>query len=292
MELRRGIILILVMAAMTTVTILPCYSQEKKADEDIWTEEGPRGPGGGPGPRGPGGGPGRGGRGGRGRFELTDEEINRVLDNLKESNPKKAKELAELRDKNPNQFRDELRRHGREEFGKIIKGRIEKWRKERQNDFLEWLGTAVPKVSRDLAKLKDKDPDLYTKKYEIIREKYERIYEEGRRNPVLAQVLIEDIKLKETRKELVEKIKASKDERQKKLLIAELQEVVARRFDLITRRKQIEYERLLDWLERLQDQITKSRKEMSIWMDDEYKGENVKKRMQDLLEDTSGFNWD
>jgi hypothetical protein len=295
MELRRGIIVILIMAAITTATIQPCFSQEKsedkKADEDIWGEDGPRGPGGGPGRGGPGGGPGRGARG-RGRFELTDEEVNQILKNLQESNPKKAKELIELREKDPNQFSIQLRRHGREEFGKIIRERMDKWRKERQNDFLEWLGKAVPREAQELANIKITNPNLYADKFELVWRKYERIFEEGRRNPELADVLIEDLKLKEKREELVKKIKTSRNERQKKLLIAELEEVISKRFDLIIRRKQIEYERLLRWLKELQDQITESRKKMNIWMDKGYKDENVKNRMQDLLEETPGFNWD
>ena len=72
MELRRGIILILVIAAMATITISPCSSEENKTEEDIWTEDVPRGPGGGQGRGGPGGGPGRGGRG-PGRY-ITREE--------------------------------------------------------------------------------------------------------------------------------------------------------------------------------------------------------------------------
>ena len=292
MELRRGIIVILVMATMATVIILPCFPQEKKADQDIWGEDETRGPGRG----GPGGGPGRGGpgRGGRGRarFELTEEEIDRVMKSLQESNPAKAKELRELREKDPNQFTAELRRHGREEFGKIIRERIDKWRKERQNDFLEWLDKAVPQKARDLAQLKQTNPSLYTEKFELVWRKYERIFEESRRNPELAQVLIEDLKLKESRVELVKKIKAARDERRKKLLIAELEEVVARRYDLIVRRRQIEYERLLRWLKELQDRVNESRKEMAIWMDEGYKDENVKKRMHDLIEETPGFSWD
>ena len=295
MDLRRGIILILTMATIATVVVIvPCYAGEKKDDKNItWEEDGRRGPGpsGGPGRGGPGrGGLGRSGRG-RGRFELTEEEINRVMKSLQENNPKKAKELKELREKDPNQFNFELRRQGREEFGKIIRERMDKWREERQNEFLEWLGKAVPREAKELANLKVTNPNLYPDKYELIWRKYERIYEERRRNPELAEVLIEDIKLKEKREVLIKEIKASRDERQRKLKAAQLEQVVARRFDLIIRRQQIEYERLLQWLKELQDRITKSREEINKGLDKEYKNENVRKRMQDLLKEEPGFNW-
>jgi DNA polymerase/3'-5' exonuclease PolX len=281
MELSRRVILVLVIAAMATVTVLPCSADEKD-EKNIWIGDEPRGPG-----RGPG--PGRGSR----RFELTDEEIDRVMKGLKESNPEKAKELAKLREKDPEKFRDELRRHGREEFGKIIRERIDNWRKRRRAKFLESLEKLVPKEAQELAKLKGTNPDLYAEKYELALKKYGRIIEEGRRNPELAEVLIEDLKLKKRRDELVKNIKAAQSDREKKKLVAELEEVVADRFDLIVRRKQIAYERLLRWLEELRKRIRESRGEIVRWRDDKLKNENVKKRTQDLIgENQTEFRWD
>jgi hypothetical protein len=211
---------------------------------------------------------------------------------LQESNPEKAKELAKLREKDPNQFSFELRRHGHEEFGKIIRERIDNWRKRRRAEFLESLEKLVPKEAQELAKLKDKNPDLYAEKYELALKKYGRIIEEGRRNPELAEVLIEDLKLKKRRDELLKKIKAVKSENENKKLVAELEEVVAGRFDLIVRRKQIAYERLLRWLEELRKRIRESRGEIFKWRDEKFKNENVKQRTQDLLEEIPKFNWD
>ena len=214
------------------------------------------------------------------------------MKSLQESNPEKAKELAQLREKDPNQFSIELRRYGREEFGKIIRERIDNWRKRRREEFLESLEKLVPEEARKLDKLKNTNPDLYAEKYELALKKYGRIIEEGRRNPELAEVLIEDLKLKKRRDELLRNIKAAKSENEKKKLVAELKEVVAGRFDLIVRRKQIAYERLLRWLEELRKRIRESRGEIVRWRDDKLKKDNVKKRMQDLLEETPKFRWD
>lgn len=292
MELSRRIILVLVLAVVATVIFLPCFAEEKKDGKVIWTEGEPRGPGPGPRPgpgRGPGSGPGRGPR----RFELTDEEIDRIMKGLQESNPEKAKDLAKLRETDPNQFSFELRRHGHDEFGKIIKERMAKLWSERREKFLEWLGKAVPREAQELAKLKDSNPDLYTKKYELAWRKYGRIYEEGRRNPELAEILIEDLELKKRRDELVKNIKAAQSERDKKKLVAELEKVVAARFDLIVRRKQIAYEWLIKWLEELRKRIKESRGEINIWRDEKFKNDNVKQRILDLLEETpTEFRWD
>jgi hypothetical protein len=283
MELRRGIILILVMAAMTTVTILPCSSQEKKAEEDIWTEDEPRGPGGGPGRGGPGGGPGRG----PGRYRTSEGEIDHFLKELKESDAAKAKELANLREKDPDKFREELRKTVREHWSK----RIESWRSRWRAEFLEWLQEAVPKVARDLAKLKDKDPDLYAKKYEIIREKYRRIFEESKRNPDLAQVLMVELELDERQAVLLKKIKATKSEKDKKKLMAQLEEVVGNKYDLIIRKKIIAYEFLLKRVEELQKELNKSREKIAKWGDEKIKAQNIKERIKELTEQSRKFRW-
>jgi hypothetical protein len=286
MELRRGIILILVMAAMATVTILPSYSEENKAEEDIWTEDEPRGPGGGPGRGGPGGGPGRGGRG-PGRYRSREEEIDHFLNDLKESNPAKVKELENLREKDPEKFRDELRKSVREQWTK----RIESWRSRWRAEFLEWLGKALPKVARDLNKLKDTDPDHYAKKYEIIRGKYRRIFDEGRRNPELAEVLMAELELDERQAVLLKKIKTTKRERDKKKLMAQLEEVVGNKYDLILRKKFIAYESLLERVEDLQKELNKNREEIAKWKDEKIRAQNVKERMGELTEPSRKFRW-
>ncbi len=279
MEISRVIILILAMTAVFAVSTQPCAGDQKD-DQSIFTEDEDRGP-----ERGPRRGPGRG------RFELTDEELDRILKDLKERSPEKAKELTELRKKDPEKFREELRRHAREEFGKVVRERIEKWRQQRQADFLEWLAKNVPDEAEDLAKLKERSPDLYGEKYELTRRKYGRTYEESRRSPELAEVLIEDLRLQKRRDQLLGKINAARSQREKKKLTEELQEVVGHRYDLIVRRKQIAYERLLKWLEGLQNRIKESRADIRKAQDAKVKAENIKKRTQELLEEKKGFNW-
>jgi len=285
MESSRVILLILALTAVLAVSTQPCAGNQK--DEQNLFEEEDRGPGPGPGPeRGPRRGPGRG------RFELTDEEVDQILKDLKERSPEKAKELAELRTKDPEKFREELRRHARDEFGKVVRERIDKWRQQRQTEFLEWFVKSVPDEAEELAKLKERDPKLYDQKYEMASKKYGRIYEESRRNPELAEVHIEDIRLQKRRDQLIGKINATTNRREKQKLTEELEEVVGHRYDLIVRRKQIAYEWLLKRLEELQNRINESRAEILKAQDAKVKDENIKKRTQELLEEKKGFPWD
>ena len=285
----RAIIFIFAMAAVLAVSTQLCAGNQKD-EQNIFTE----GEGRGPGP-GPGIGPERGSRrgpGGRGRFDLTDEEVDRILEGLKERSPEKAKELAELRTKDPEQFREELGRHAREEFRKVVGERIEKRRKQMQTEFLEWLANNVSDEAEELAKFKERSPDHYGEKYELVWRKYGRIYEESRRSPELAKVRLEDIRLQKNRDQLLGKINATKSRSEKKKLTDELEQVVGNRYDLIVRRKQITYEWLLKRLEDLQNQINESRADIHKAQDAKVKSENVKKRTQELLEEKKGFNWD
>jgi RNA-binding protein 25 len=289
MKTGYGIILVLAMAAVIMLSILPCSAhrmgEEKK--EDIWTKDEPRGPGGDP-REGPRRGPGPGRR----RFELTDEEIDRIMKGLKERDPAKAKELAELREKEPEKFREELREVAREEFGKVMRERIKAWMLQRQAEFLEWLEKNFRKEAKELSRLKDRDPDLYWKKFDIVRKKYWLIFEEERRNPELAKVLKEKLKLNERRDRLVREIRAASDEKKRKALIERLKEVISSRFDLIVREKQIAYKRLLKRLEELKKRIEESRDEIIKWRNDKFKADEVEKRIEDLTEGRPGLKWD
>ncbi len=272
----RGIIFVLAVTAIVTGAALPCPAADKKEDKNDLFAEGER----------------RGPRPGRGRFELTDEDKDRILEAVSKRDPEKARELAGLREKDPGQFKEALRKHAREEYGKVMREQFEKLRQERRAEFLAFLEKSVPKLAEELAKLKDKNPDLYTTKYDLARRKYDRAFEESRRNPDLAEILLEDIKLKERSEYLVRKIKATKSERDKKRLATQLENVLSDRYDLIVRQKQMAYERFLHWLEELKKRIETSKAEIIRAKKKEVRAENIKQRMKTLLEGTKGFNWD
>jgi len=287
MKASYGVILVLAMAAVIMLSILPCSAQrtgeEKK--EDIWREDEPTGPR--PGPRGgPRGGPGPGRR----RLELTDDE--RIMKDLAESDPEKAKELAKLREKEPDKFKDELREVMRKQFGERIREHMDERRRKWRAGFLEWLGKNYAPVAEKLAKLKEQDPELYIKAFDRVVKKYGYIHKAWMQNPELGRVLKEKLELKEKRDRLLRRIRASKSEKDKKKLITQLEEVVSSRFDLIVREKQIAYEQLLKQLEELKKQIEESQAEVDKLMDVEFKTENVKARVEELIRRTRKIKWD
>lgn len=275
-----GLSLTLLITALITLSALPCRAQgtdeenKEQNKQDIWTEDEPQRPG--------FGGPGRGGP----RFDLTDEEIERIMKILAESSPQKAKELEKLRKEDSRKFQEQLREYGRDEFGKIVRERIDKWREQRREEFLKWLQENFHSEAQELKKLQD--PDLYWKKYELIRQKYWRIFEEDKRNPELGEVLKEKLRLGERQDRLIREIKREKNEDKKKDLIAKLNEVVGSRFDLIVREKQIAYKWLRERLEELKKRVEESQAEIDKLMNPKTKKQNVDKQVNDLLKEKEG----
>jgi len=118
-------ILVLAMAAVLFTTTLYCRAAEdvnkeevKSTEplspppggvaekEDIWSEDAAKGE--------------------PGRFELTEEKIERIMNQLAKTDPEKAEELKQLQEKDPEKFKAELREVMQEQFGKRFRERMEK----------------------------------------------------------------------------------------------------------------------------------------------------------------------
>ena len=304
MESKRRIILILVVAAGVILASLPCSLAQDNNDQDGRRREGQRmeRPGGSPGGRSGERGEreGRGGSGDRTRGdsrpgradvrrwpELTNEQIDSILGELTKRDPNTAKGLAELRKTDLNEFRSELLRVA---GPRII---MQSWDNRRRKEFLEWIEKYVPNEAEELARLKEKEPELYTQKYRLTLRRWGRIYDRTRRNPEFAKVLVLDVQLSERESELIVKYKAAEGEDDKNELMAQLDEVASDRYDLIVRQKQMEYEQLLRRLEALQNQVKASIEEIKIYRTDEFKDEKIKERMKELTEERKRpqFDW-
>jgi len=293
--------LIIVALAVTILltAATPCLAGQAK-QENIWTEDKPT-------PRAK-------------QPELTDEMIERIMERLQKIKPEKAEQLTLLREKSQEEFRAELRKTMREQFGK---GRRQRSRQtsrrrrmsedmpsmgrggpgergsmrrkemmmhERYAEYLEWLTKNYPEEAEKLAELKNENPGLYNKRLAHSLKKYGKIAEAARENPQLADVFKENIELKDKRNKLLKKIRAAGNDAEKKDLSAELEELVSRRFDLIVKRKQIEYEQLRQKLQKLQKQVERREAEVANWKS--LKDEKVKARLKELLSQTGKFNWD
>jgi hypothetical protein len=259
-------------------------------------------------------------------FELTDERIERIMDRLAEDDPEKAEELEKLRSEDPEKFRAELRGYMRERYGRRLRegreagergggrefghkarrpsppgrrgehgrpgrraGR-ERWgMREKHDEFIEWFKENYPEQAEKLSTMK---PEHHDRRLSVLLRRYRRIYEASKESPELAEVLKEDLELKQERYRLLRKVRAAEDEDKKKELTGQLETVVSSRFDLIVKRKQIEYEQLLKKLEKLKAQVKQSEAEVGKWKEPDFKTQNVKKRVENLLSGEEEFKWE
>jgi hypothetical protein len=323
MKMSYGIILLLTMAAVLSTTALHCQAaedankEEVKSTEllpppaggieekdDIWSEDTAEGE--------------------HERFELTGERIERIMKRLAEIDPNKAEQLKQLQQKDPEKFKTELREVMREQRGK----RIREHRKERQellghdnmppgpgvlpefggrqsglgrmppemgmqwryDKYLEWLKENYAEEAKKLEDLSKKDPEVYWKHLGFSLKKYGKIAEAARENPRLAEVLKKDLALRQQQDKLLEEIETAND-KDKEELIKGLKEVISSRFDVIVERKQIEYELLLERLERLKKDVEDRKAKMEKWKDANFKEDSVKARLEELLGKSDKFTW-
>ena len=202
-------------------------------------------------------------------------------------------------------YKAELRKHMAEVGSKGQKGEAAPCGC-RSPRFPEWLEENYPEVAKELAELKERDPRLHKKRYSSYLQKYRKVYEASKENPELAEILKEDLELKEQRDELLEQIgrlrivcdessdHETKMECEEKISTCreKMEEVLTKRFDLIVRRKEIEYEQLLEKLKKLAEQVEKSSSELSNWRDPEFMKDNVRARLAELLGERDRFRWD
>lgn len=234
------------------------------------------------------------------RLELPPERVDRIIERLKKTDPKKAEELQKLRTENPAEFQTELGKVMRQEYLRKIAPRkirdmepkSERGAKSRvwldnsgrkHNDFLEWLKENCPEDAKRLSELKGKQPEVYKEQFDLSLKKYGRIARISKNNPQLAQILKEELELEEQIDKLLEKVKAEGDAGQKEKLTKELEEMAGRKVDLTVKKKRIKHEQLLERLKELQEKVKQNETELKKWDDPAFKSDKIKALMKDLV---------
>ncbi len=230
-------------------------------------------------------------------FEKFKEK---VMAQLSKVDPKRARELKKLEKEDPEEFRHEFLKTAREfqkghaggGEGKGPRGesrvgprgrggfggadRLAAMQK-RHREFIEWLGKDYPKDANELAKIKERSPEIYMQRLMSLVRKYRQEYEASKTNPALAKLLRQDRPLKQRRDQILKKLQKN----EKEALMKELVEIVGKRFDIIVKRKQLHHEMLLEKLEAIKKQIQKSEEEVKQWQ--ESKEKQVQGRADELL---------
>jgi hypothetical protein len=161
--------------------------------------------------------------------------------------------------------------------------------KQKENELMNWFQQNDPNKAKELRDLKENDLRAYNRRMMLEMRNYWGIIEAQLSNPALAEVLKKDMVLKEKRNQLLEQIKATKDETKKTELTQQLKDVLGQRFDLIVQKKQLRYEELKKRLEQLQDDLKKSQAELETIKDK--KEQQVQKHLDELLNRSEEIDW-
>jgi hypothetical protein len=224
--------------------------------------------------------------------DLTNDVVDRILQGLQKRDPAKAKQLTDLRQKDPGKFKVLLREQGQPELDQIIRERFDARRQDRNTKFVAWLKTNYAAEEQELTSLKTKDPQLYISEFDRLMRQYGYIFEADMSCPEMGTALKADFELKKRANELIKQIRNEKSDAKKQALGMELQDVTAKRYDLIVRRKEIAYDELTRKLNDLQKQVQESKDEIARWRDPKIKQANVRQRVQALTENKVRFKWD
>ncbi|HSV27468.1 MAG TPA: hypothetical protein VLH60_06200, partial [Sedimentisphaerales bacterium] len=216
------------------------------------------------------------------REQAFRERIDRAIEMIRASDPNRADALEALRQSDPNQFGRELREYFRSRrpvdlgpgffdldeiyarpegqpgpgkpetreggrhrpFGGPGLAEIEKEKEE----FEKWLQANYPDMMKRLLEIRSQGPRAMDRRAMAELRPYIGLYFASRHNPRLAEILKQDIPLRNQRRQLVEAINNTNDAAEKARLTAQLRTVVEKRFDLLVQQKQLEYDMLMQWL--------------------------------------------
>lgn len=257
------------------------------------------------------------------------ERVEWMLERIREADPQKAEELAQLKDKDPNAFKTEIRNFMRERMVdrmgrmKEQKGNIDKKSQDRPEfpagqgpmmpqdpkfdgpgpdmlrqhmkewgeEYMKWLRENYSDEAAKIEKLKKDSPE-YIRAVGLSARKYAGIFETSKTNPQIAAVLKEQLSLREKRAEMVRQIKATTDEKQKKQLTTNLEKLVGQQFDLIIRHKQLVCEELAKKLQDLNKELDRKKADIEKWKSSDFKNQKVKERVNELLAESEKFEWE
>ena len=263
----------------------------------------------------------------QGERRITEEQIKGIMRHIAENNPEKAEHLRQLREKNPQEFREQMRliggwgdRNGKQQKGRgqghdertraqrggQSKGEKGKERMpgrgmpgrgggfggrmaERHDEYVKWFKKEFPEKAQKMEALREKYPEKYMKLMQGCQKKYSPIMKAQKSNPQLAKVLKEDILLRSQRDQLLKELRSA-DKKESKALKKELEEVVSSRFDIILKKKQLRYEEMLKRLQALEKKVNEQQAEVESLKDK--KNETIEQRIEELVGKTEKISWD
>lgn len=218
--------------------------------------------------------------------KISDEYASYILSDVEKQNPELAQKLYRLRNTDKQEFLRQLHEY------KLLKGvpeNVDDTDKYLNEEYFKWAKQFFVEEADNLEAVKKKHPENFERYLTVSRRQYGRIMEVHKRSPELAQAMKDDVLITKERGILLAKIGRSEGQQREKL-IAELKQVVDKRFDIIVRKKQLQYELLEKRIDKLCDKIKQQKDETQKLI--ENKEQKTKERLEELLSEVEKVNWD
>ncbi len=249
------------LAAVLGVVVVPSWaaagSDKSDAFEDIWTEDLERE---------------------SGRAELSKERLDQIIKYASQGKADEEKRLRKLYTDDQPKFWGQVREFfqrsrpsgrgpGPNGQGPRGGGRWRERLQKQHDELLALIKEHRPELARKLADLRESeresDRDKYFREFSAQRRIWGPVLDARKRgNKELAALLIKDIDLVEDRDALLREIHCGPDKKRLPKLMAQLREVIGKRFDLILKKKKLQYEALRRRLRRLQEELEGKQQEL------------------------------
>jgi hypothetical protein len=232
-----------------------------------------------------------------GDIALTDKRIDQFMERLSKTNPQRASELQALRAAEPEQFRLQVRNEMTNRFFQSTRQSTGGLASDTAlisdpnhpvksgPEYLELIAWLEKNFPRQAAELKAVSSDARVA--ELV-DRYGPVMIAEHLNPPLAAVMKEDIAIQMQSDELLMDLRYATDT-EREALIKELENLTSQRFDLIVRKREIQYEQLRQRLEKLQKNLEKQKAELDKLK--AHKENTIGDRVTEMVEYTQKANW-
>ncbi|MCF7956792.1 MAG: hypothetical protein K9M75_13395, partial [Phycisphaerae bacterium] len=154
--------------------------------------------------------------------------------------------------------------------------------------FYVWLNEFFPYEVATLKGL-EKDPKEYQTKFSTTKISCRRLWKGYKENEKLGEALVVEVKLRDQRNEVLNKLKAATDKKAKDGLRVDLTKIVSKEFDSAMAIKRIKYEDFRPRIQSMKNYLAKREGEIKQLI--EHKDAEVTKRVDELLKGSDKSYW-
>jgi len=165
----------------------------------------------------------------------------------------------------------------------VFDGQRPNWIEKYIPGFFEWAKENDPEMLKELDDLRLNDPEKYFVRFYSEFTKYRDITETAQQEVGMDELLKEDEELVAKSEALVQTYNEVTSKKEKAIIRRQLKELVEQRFDNITQRKDIRYQRLLQTIEKMKARAEQGKAEIE--QIKAGKDEYVELRLKELLKE-------